>query len=522
MPIELPSASPRQTPVPTTEGTLPTASNTIETTLAVVRDADTAGTATDDLLLAETLRDCLASLPQSSLLSPPPELNDDSERSPSSITDQSDQANEQEPEVVQIAKLLRRSLYIMAGLGDPLGVYQNSSSEDNAPFATDNNVTEILRDGLYAVLAMQTILDQRRALEVDSPNVETSSNPEPQTTSKFVLGKVTLAQLMDITNGPPWGNDLMKPLCEALYTEPFEENNTTYLVCIAESYLIVAYSDNAVKTPEEYISRIQCLVGFLEQTRGNGTVTEFLDIVRAQIPGWTLGEKEYTNVLYGFWVLFHSPMWTPDSGATFRNKIDAIFPPLKKHRQSLSFSVTLSDIFAAGLEVYPTHFIHEHLLITGNEVKIFCPSVDQIKALGKFATNRAAIALGIGSLGEEIFCSLYMLYGKKKEFDRARSFQLLPKDNQESHEFFLTMALERYAVIKETKPQVLASRVLALNSLIRYRRSWVVSLIRDMKNNQREQPFLFWGSIVAFLFGICTVIQTVASVWSLQLALVAS
>ena len=47
-------------------------------------------------------------------------------------------------------------------------------------------------------------------------------------------------------------------------------------------------------------------------------------------------------------------------------------------------------------------------------------------------------------------------------------------------------------------------------------------VIRDMKINQQEQPFLFWGSVVALLFEICTVIQTVTSVWSLQLALTAS
>jgi hypothetical protein len=46
---------------------------------------------------------------------------------------------------------------------------------------------------------------------------------------------------------------------------------------------------------------------------------------------------------------------------------------------------------AVGLEITPTTFPHEHLLITGNEVKILCPSMDDMKALEKFATNRAAM-----------------------------------------------------------------------------------------------------------------------------------
>ncbi|KAJ7791160.1 hypothetical protein B0H14DRAFT_2936833 [Mycena olivaceomarginata] len=545
MPIEIPSSNQIQTPAPTTEGNLATGSDTVETT-PLVRDADAAGTATDDLLLAQTLRDCITSLPQSSLLSPPPELNDDSERSRSSTPDQADAADvaeeEQESEVVQMAKLLRRSLYIMAGLGDPSGVYQNSSSENNTSFAIGNDVTEILRDSLYAVTAMQTIRDQQRALQVeDSPDLESwsnlnpsanpnsslnpnpSSNPNPTSTpNPQTTALVALNRLMSSPSGPPWGNDVMKSLCEALYTEPFDETRTSYLFCVAASFNVIAYCDEAVKTSDDYINRIRCLVGFLEQSKGNGTMSEFLDLARAQVPGWALGEKEYINARYILWTLFHWPMWVADNGATFRDKIDAIFPPLRKRRQSPSFSVTLSDIFVAGLEVVPTTFIQEHLLVTDNVVKILRLTMDDMRPLERFSTNRAAIALQIGSLGVEIFSSLYELYGRKKEFERARSLRLLRNDNQEDDELSLQLMFDLYAVNNKTKPQVLASRVLALNSLVRHRQSWMVSLIRDMKASKREQPFLFWGSVVAFLFGICTVIQTVVSVWSLQLALVAS
>ncbi|KAJ7848082.1 hypothetical protein B0H13DRAFT_2404725 [Mycena leptocephala] len=354
--------------------------------------------------------------------------------------------------------------------------------------------------------------------------MSTSSTPNPQISPNFTLG-----QLMGNTSGPPWGNNVMKRLCEALYTEPFDENNRSYLDCIAASYDTSSYSDNTIKTSDDYINRIHCLVGFLEQTKGNSTVAEFLKVVRAQVPGWVHSNKDkeasfcrYTNVLYGFWNLFHWPLWVPDSGATFRNKVDSHFPPLKKRRQPPSFSATLSDILDAGLEIAPTQAIHEHLLITDNEVKIFCPSMKQMKGLGKFTTNRAAIALQIGSLGAEIFSSLHTLYGKKNEFDRARSLHLLPKHPPENHDLLLAIMFELHGVVQKTKPQVLASRVLALNNLIKHRHSWMVSLIRDLKTNKREQPFLFWGSVGAFFFGICTIIQTVTAVWSLQLALSAS
>jgi hypothetical protein len=65
-------------------------------------------------------------------------------------------------------------------------------------------------------------------------------------------------------------------------------------------------------------------------------------------------------------------------------------------------------------------------------------------------------ALQIGSLGAEIFASLYALYGKKKEFDRARSLHLLPSHNQENSQFFLEIMFQLHAVVNKTKPQVSA------------------------------------------------------------------
>ncbi|KAJ6491052.1 hypothetical protein C8R45DRAFT_1073693 [Mycena sanguinolenta] len=560
MPTELLPANQLPPPAPTMEATPPAAPDTAMPTLAV-EDADAPGTATDDLLLAETLRDCLASLPQSLLLLP----NNDSETDPTSTPGQADPVDEPESEVVEMAKLLRRALYIMAGLGDPMGVYGNSSGEENAPFATGNNVKEIIRNALFAVMVMQTIRDQQNAPRVDSPDLGTSpsadtlsiSNPQmrsnpntlstpnpqtrlnpdtlstpnpqtrsdPNTLSTPNLKKksdLTFGQLMGNTSGPPWGNDVMKPLCEALYTEPFDETRMNHLECIAESYDVAAFCEKAIKTSDDYINRIRCLVAFLEQNKGNGTVAEFLDVARAQIPGWELDEKEYSYALYNFWNLFHWPQRVPDSGVTFKDKVNAIFPPLQKHKRSPDFSATLSDIFAAGLEIAPTQWIHEHLLVTDNEVKIFCPSVYTIRALDKFHTNRGAIALQIETLGGEIFSSLYVLYGQKRELDRARSLQLLPKHSADDYDLLLKVMFELHALINKPKPQVLASRVLALDKLVHHRRSWMVSLIRDIKTNQQEQPFLFWGSVVALLFGICTVIQTVTSVWSLQLALTAS
>lgn len=39
-------------------------------------------------------------------------------------------------------------------------------------------------------------------------------------------------------------------------------------------------------------------------------------------------------------------------------------------------------------------------------------------------------------------------------------------------------------------------------------------LRRDIHKRKKEEPWIFWGAVFALFFGICTVIQTVASVWA--------
>jgi len=67
--------------------------------------------------------------------------------------------------------------------------------------------------------------------------------------------------------------------------------------------------------------------------------------------------------------------------------------------------------------------------------------------------------------------------------------------------------------------QVLAYRANILQKLVAYRRLWWQSLFRDMKKHYHAQPFLFYGTMLAVIFGVCTVIQTVTSVWSLVIAI---
>ncbi|KAH8916984.1 hypothetical protein BT69DRAFT_1302219 [Atractiella rhizophila] len=128
-------------------------------------------------------------------------------------------------------------------------------------------------------------------------------------------------------------------------------------------------------------------------------------------------------------------------------------------------------------------------------------------------------ALGVQSLGNEVLGSLHALYGTKHTYQLAKAHQLLP-DSDEVEFRLKVLTLSRGP--KDDKPNILASRIDKLERLLRYRNSFHQRLKRDISRNMREQPFLFWGSLFAVIVGICTLIQTVTSVWGLCLAIQAA
>lgn len=61
---------------------------------------------------------------------------------------------------------------------------------------------------------------------------------------------------------------------------------------------------------------------------------------------------------------------------------------------------------------------------------------------------------------------------------------------------------------------MLAGRLDALEDLIAREGVWWRSLRRDINRRSKERPFEFWGAILAALFSITAIIQTVTSVIS--------
>jgi len=209
---------------------------------------------------------------------------------------------------------------------------------------------------------------------------------------------------------------------------------------------------------------------------------------------------------------------TPKGDITFAERIDLIFPPISPLITPNSFSHNLFDILEVDLEIEPTTSFHEHLLINDNVIKIYKVDFTFLLGLSAYNDNKVAAKLGLSTLGKEIFASLNVLYGKDRLFKKGEELGLGSDwDARSNYE-----VLSTFFRVHTSPPKVLASRAYALDQLIKKRRHWWAALIRDIRKIYREQPFVFWGAIFGVVFGICTIIQTVTSVWSLVLAIQAA
>jgi hypothetical protein len=88
---------------------------------------------------------------------------------------------------------------------------------------------------------------------------------------------------------------------------------------------------------------------------------------------------------------------------------------------------------------------------------------------------------------------------------------LIPRDHpaEASH---ISGQMSNKAMLTKVLWQILASRVLEVQRLIKTRRRWWNVLWRDISTQSRAQPFIFYGALFALFFGICTIIQTVVAV----------
>jgi len=175
---------------------------------------------------------------------------------------------------------------------------------------------------------------------------------------------------------------------------------------------------------------------------------------------------------------------------TIEEQLHFLYPPVPSEIRPKAFTITLADIYAAGLNVVATAYAHEHLEVVGDMVKIMeltRPSEDLFLT---FVKNRVAIALGIDTLGWEIFGSLFVLYWRDGHQTEAHDLHLLPEMGQPHADMWLKV-LFSLDCVQSAPPHVLASRVLALEKLIRHRVMYWPSLMRDINRTKKEQPYIY-------------------------------
>ncbi|TDL26698.1 hypothetical protein BD410DRAFT_783812 [Rickenella mellea] len=310
-------------------------------------------------------------------------------------------------------------------------------------------------------------------------------------------------------------------LLERLRLASFGENSTDGYATVNFASRIEHYFDMDYQACENFVTHADALCRFFESHQGIGEtrITDVLQVLRGA-SGWPYAWP-YDEVTQAWKILYFLISFPPDttpikmSCATIEEQIRTIFPLTPPHATPFKFESTLSDILRAGLKVKPAVYFLEHLQVEkdGNDltVRLMRTSPYDVGFYKSFLHSRAARALHMDRWIKEIIGSTFALYGNRPYDMTAKDLNLFDQGTLE--EFYMMRTLFRK--FGNTPPKFLAHRTIELENLVRSRRAFWPTLRRDLRRQRKEQPFTFWGAILALFFGICTVIQTVASVWAL-------
>ncbi|TDL26690.1 hypothetical protein BD410DRAFT_531371 [Rickenella mellea] len=350
-------------------------------------------------------------------------------------------------------------------------------------------------------------------LKVEHPSSITDSASQSHVSSSFPTD--TLSE-----NSPFRDHKLLERLQLARYGANIIDGEVA--ATFADS--IACYVGNDYRRCENFVVQVDVLCRFLESRQGIGE-TRIVDVIGVlrDAPGWPY-DLECDKVLQAWsflYFLISLPVDTVPitmSCNTVEEQIRTIFPPTLPQATPLNFKTTLSDILRAGLKVKPTAFCFEHLQIEkdGNDVTVMLMRASPFSAgfYRSYLHNRAARALHVEGWVKEVIASTFALFGNKFYDKAAHDLNLLDSGGPEEFNVMKTLFRE----FKNTPPKLLAHRAIELEKLVHSRRAFWPTLRRDLRRQRKEQPLAFWGSILALFFGICTVIQTVASVWALVAA----
>ncbi|KAH9885611.1 hypothetical protein C8Q73DRAFT_659512, partial [Cubamyces lactineus] len=289
------------------------------------------------------------------------------------------------------------------------------------------------------------------------------------------------------------------------------------------------------------IEHMHALINFmLKHEREYQVVDQFVDAMKME-PHWPaqLKDKPQREHADYAWLLLCrlltvldlKPYIDPIPPPTFAGITPLIFPPIgDRDDPPTAFNFTLRELVDEGFIIETTSKIMDHLVFSGRTVQILTLSRKQVLRLMCYSDNVVARAVGLDGVGKEILYSFGKLV--EDEFtDRYRLpvslgvFDINESDGQKGELVDDLTAVTSIIKLYQQKagadcrPEIFASRVLAIEKELRRRRRWYNRLRRDVRKREREEPVMFWGTVLATFFGICSIIQTVTSIWSLVLAL---
>ncbi|KIJ93169.1 hypothetical protein K443DRAFT_408357 [Laccaria amethystina LaAM-08-1] len=259
----------------------------------------------------------------------------------------------------------------------------------------------------------------------------------------------------------------------------------------------------------DFLEQIRRLSQFVQGMRGGETIAQLVDALGLPESGDDTVKRLQAWRLLWLTLLFDHSMVI--GSQTLKTQIASLFGlPCPGYQRS--FNVALKHLVELDIEVIPTENIREHFQLDGKKLKVLRLSPVDAISLASYNNNLIARVFGVETLGSEILHSLYVLYGRNRYRTEAEALGLGP--NWTWNEI---IRREDFLRNRECQPKVLMHRVYSLEKLIQHRRSWLPSLIRDVRKSKRQQPFVFWGSVLAILYGSSSILQTLASVWSIIL-----
>ncbi|KAI8969684.1 hypothetical protein BD414DRAFT_510860 [Trametes punicea] len=329
----------------------------------------------------------------------------------------------------------------------------------------------------------------------------------------------------------------MAPLCERLHNALYDSKNSSLPNSVSGDISYLKLDGYGARNSVENMC---ALLQFLLDNRWEDqSVDRFVNGMKAQ-PHWPekLKDQPHDQHVKYAWLLMNGllaviglkPYLEPASPPTFAGVVPLIFPPLPPGILSPQrFSFSARELIEEEFIIQPSSNILDHLKLVGNAVNVYTLSSEEIQLLLGYSNNRAARAVGLGNLGNELLHSYVALV--EGEFHECYRLPISlgmfkidderVKRGQYDDLTVITGVIRMYRsdATGDRKPHLLASRVLAIETALRKRRHWYNRLRRDIHKRKKTEPWMFWGAVLAVFFGICTVIQTVTSVWALVVSL---